>query len=82
MKITKEPCYACSVAFQAVVSEQMATCDMVEGCADPVTHIGNKGYVYCAKHAAERRATGYERTRAMRLWEKKLIAAGEPIPKY
>lgn len=58
----------------------MAECDMVQGCADRVTHIGEKGYVYCAKHAPDRR--GWERVRKMRVWESRLIAAGEPLPSY
>jgi hypothetical protein len=35
--------------------EAMATCDMKKDCAEAVTHIGSKGYVYCEKHAAQRR---------------------------
>jgi hypothetical protein len=47
-----------------------------------VTHIGSKGYVYCAKHAVGRRQSGHERTRAMPAWELKLIPAGQPLPSY
>ena len=46
--------------------EAMASCDMRKDCAEAVTHIGSKGYIYCAKHAVQRRESGYERTRAMR----------------
>jgi hypothetical protein len=60
----------------------MATCDMKKDCAEAVTHIGSKGYVYCAEHAVQRRESGHERTRAMRAWELKLIAAGQPLPSY
>jgi hypothetical protein len=60
----------------------MASCDMRKDCTEAVTHIGSKGYVYCAKHAVDRRQSGYERTRAMRAWELKLIAAGQPLPSY
>jgi hypothetical protein len=62
--------------------EAMATCDMTNDCTEAVTHIGSKGYVYCAKHAVGRRHSGYGRTRAMRAWELKLVAAGEPLPSY
>ena len=62
--------------------EAMASCDMRKDCTEAVTHIGSKGYVYCAKHAVERRQSGYERTRAMSAWELKLIAAGQPLPSY
>ena len=60
--------------------EAMASSDMRKDCAEAVTHIGSKGYIYCAKHAVDRRQSGYERTRAMRAWELKLIAAGQPLP--
>lgn len=59
---------------------EMATCDMTENCTNPVTHIGSKGYVYCASCVPLRK--GYERTRKMRVWERKLIEAGEPLPSY
>lgn len=55
---------------------------MTKDCTEAVTHIGSKGYVYCAEHAVGRRQSGYERTRAMRAWELKLIAAGQPLPSY
>jgi hypothetical protein len=60
----------------------MASCDMRKDCAEAVTHIGSKGYVYCATHAVQRRESGYERTRAMRPWELKLISTGQPLPSY
>lgn len=53
---------------------------MTQECTAPVTHIGSKGYVYCAVHAVQRR--GIERTRKMRVWELKLIQAGRQIPSY
>ena len=62
--------------------EAMASCDMRKDCAEAVTHNGSKGYIYCAKHAVQRRESGYERTRAMRRWELKLISAGQPLPSY
>lgn len=52
-------------------------CDMREGCKNPVTHIGEKGYVYCASHAPDRR--GYENTRKLRPAEIKKLEAGETI---
>lgn len=52
------------------------TCD----CA--VTHIGNKGYVYCAICAVIRRQSGYERTRRLTKTEMRLLQSGEPIRKY
>lgn len=58
------------------------TCDMADDCTNPVTHIGNRGYVYCARHGAMRRAHGHESTRRMRKWERDLIAEGKPLPSY
>jgi hypothetical protein len=57
-------------------------CDMTEFCQSAVTHIGNKGYAYCAEHAQQRRQYGYESTRKMRVWELQLLASGQPLPSY
>lgn len=57
-------------------------CAMSQDCSAPVTHIGNRGWVYCAAHALDRRRGQMERTRKMRAWELKLIAAGKPLPSY
>jgi len=58
----------------------MSTCDMRRDCTNPVTHIGEKGYIYCAEHALCRK--GFERVRRMYVWELKLIEAGKPLPSY
>lgn len=58
----------------------MSTCDMYKDCASPVTHIGEKGYVYCSEHVACRKHV--ERCRKMRKWERNLIARGKPVPSY
>ena len=55
-------------------------CDMKEDCAEPVTHIGEKGYIYCATHAPDRR--GWERVRKMRPHELNRIKRGQPLKKY
>jgi hypothetical protein len=55
-------------------------CDMERDCAEQVTHIGEKGFVYCAKHVGDRR--GWERCRAMRPWERRLVASGKPLRSY
>jgi len=57
-------------------------CDMKRDCTNPVTHIGEKGYIYCATHAVSRRQSGYERTRRMRAWELEYIRVGKPLPSY
>ena len=58
----------------------MAGCQMKRDCGNAVTHIGERGYVYCSEHAPLRK--GIERTRRMRPWEMALIAKGKPIPNY
>lgn len=60
----------------------MPVCDMGRGCAGKVTHIGDKGYVYCADHAQQRRSAGYERTRSMAVWERRAVSRGEPLLSY
>ena len=56
------------------------TCDMKKECTNPVTHIGEKGYVYCAEHAPCR--SGWERVRKMAGWERARIAAGKVLLSY
>lgn len=56
------------------------TCDMDRTCTAPVTHIDNKGYVYCATHGVERRDV--RPCRKMRPFEVKRIMRGEPLARY
>lgn len=58
----------------------MPTCDMKRSCSNAVTHIGEKGFVYCATCAPLR--SGFERTRKMRVWELRLLAKGEALTSY
>lgn len=61
------------------------TCDgwcIESGSIGTVTHIGSKGYVYCAACAVRRRQSGYEQTRKMRAWELELINNGKQLPSY
>ena len=58
----------------------MSTCDMRKDCKNPVTHIGEKGYVYCAICVPCRQ--GVERCRKMAGWERARIAAGKPLMSY
>ena len=56
---------------------RMLTCDMEHGCMGEVTHIDNKGYVYCAAHGIERR--GYRPCRKLRGTEKQRLETGTAI---
>jgi hypothetical protein len=60
----------------------MSKCDMADDCLEPVTMIGDKGYVYCTQHGRERRYWRYEHTRRMVPWELKLVNRGIPLPSY
>lgn len=53
-------------------------CDMKDSCTSPITHIGEKGYVYCAEHKDDRK--GIERCRKLRKWELKLLESGQLVP--
>ena len=55
-------------------------CDMAAECCDPVTHIGERGFIYCAAHAIPRRT--FERTRKLRQWEIDLLHLGGKVPSY
>ncbi len=52
-------------------------CDMRADCTNPVTHIGSKGWVYCAPCAADRQYQ--ERCRRMRKWEIERLERGDQI---
>lgn len=55
-------------------------CDMRAECVAPVTHIGSKGYTYCAAHAPARR--GWESARKMLPWELRWLSEGRQLPDY
>jgi hypothetical protein len=50
---------------------------MAAGCQNPVTHIGAKGYTYCATCAPRR--IGVERCRKLRSWEIAELKRGHAI---
>jgi hypothetical protein len=58
----------------------IVTCDMVEGCKEPIAYIDIKGYVYCRAHGIDRKDT----CRCRRLTPKELrqILSGEPLARY
>lgn len=60
------------------------TCDGWCKNANPVTHIGSKGYAYCescAKTRNEDRNTS-ETCRRMRKWELNLLKSSQPLQSY
>lgn len=56
------------------------SCDMVEGCTAPVTHLDRKGYAYCTAHGLQRRA--YQPCRKLQPWELRRLQAGKPLARY
>jgi hypothetical protein len=59
------------------------TCDGWCERANPVTHIGSKGYAYCAECALRRRqSSAGERTRKLTIKELRTINEGHPLDRY
>lgn len=56
-------------------------CEMSNDCPAEVTHVEDKGYIYCTEHANDRRSWN-PRVRKMRAWERRWIAAGKVLPTY
>ena len=57
-------------------------CNMKDSCRATVTHLGEKGYIYCAPHAEQRRRAQVERCRALAPAEVLLIRGGGRIASY
>ena len=55
-------------------------CGMVKDCAADVTHIDDKGYVYCTVHGEQRR--GYRPCRKLRPHELNRLRRGATLPHY
>jgi hypothetical protein len=55
-------------------------CDMKEDCDQPVTHIDEKGWVYCEQHGKSRKQS--MRCRKLTQQELKKLEKGEPLSSY
>jgi hypothetical protein len=55
-------------------------CEMRHECTNDVTHVGERGFIYCAEDSVFRR--GFERCRKMQPWELALLVAGKSLPSY
>lgn len=55
-------------------------CDMVRDCQSEVTHIDQKGFVYCKDHAVLRKAS--VNTRKLKPSELTTIQSGKPLERY
>lgn len=60
------------------------TCEMSGNCTRPVTHIDEKGYIFCTEHGIERRGYGDYRIycRKLRPHEINRIAHGDGLRSY
>jgi hypothetical protein len=55
-------------------------CDMKRECTEAVTHIDEKGFVYCRAHGISRKS--WMRCRQLTPRELKQLKSGEPLPSY
>lgn len=55
-------------------------CDMAGECSEPVTHIDEKGYVFCKPHGLIRKHT--HRCRQLKPKEQKLLRGSMPLERY
>lgn len=55
-------------------------CDMEKDCEQTVTHIDNKGYVYCREHGIERKS--YRPCRMLKPKELAQLKTGTPLASY
>jgi hypothetical protein len=53
---------------------------MTDKCTEPVTHIDDKGYIYCSHHGLYRRF--YRRCRKLRPHEMRRLQRGELVKHY
>ena len=55
-------------------------CSMTNTCPNEITHIGEKGYIYCSAHAGPRRER--EACRLLRPFELDILKQGVALPSY
>lgn len=58
----------------------MLKCEMNHTCANAVTHLDNKGFIYCTFHGLQRRTT--HPCRKLRAYEVKRLERGEAVKRY
>jgi len=64
------------------MAEHLLKCDGVKDCAETVTHLDHKGFVYCAKHGEYFRDPVYRKVRKLRPHELNRLKRGEQIARY
>lgn len=66
---------------QKYVLAEAIRCQMTDDCQEPVTHIDDNGFIYCAEHGQRRKESG-RRCRKLKPAELKTLKEGKPIAKY
>jgi hypothetical protein len=56
-------------------------CQMTKECTEDVTHVDEKGFIYCACHGYNRRVSG-RKCRKLTKKELKTLIAGIPLERY
>jgi hypothetical protein len=56
-------------------------CDMKKDCENSVSYIDNKGFVYCAEHGQQRKASGVP-SRKLSPAELSQLESGKPLAEY
>lgn len=62
------------------IKDEKLRCDMKSTCESPVTHLDEKGYVYCSEHGQIRKFT--MRCRKLEAGEVKHLESGKPLERY
>ena len=68
------------MTYITVEDREVLSCDMETNCPAEVTHIDNKGYVYCTEHGLDRR--DWRPCRKLRPWELRRLQRGKPLNRY
>jgi hypothetical protein len=55
------------------------TCEWGKACPSDVTHVDEKGWIYCTPHGEQRQAGGWRRCRKLTSAEKATLEAGGTI---
>lgn len=70
-----------SYATVKTAEGRVLKCDMSKTCEEPVTHLDEKGFVYCTKHGIQRRGSGH-RCRKLSSSELNQLKRGETLARY
>lgn len=59
-------------------------CDMKKDCSEQITHIDEKGFIYCREHGRQRKNYGRYamKCRQLRPFELNQLKAGKPLRRY